>query len=1007
MSVGDMVVRIVGDNSQFDNSVDKSESKFRSMAESIAKGSTDLAKSLKNLDGETALWGNSTDILKQKQAALKTEMSRLISEGIDPTGKETQKLMNDYYKLGNEIIALEKKQVSLTKKMTDWSMQAGKIGKSLSLFVTAPLLGLGVAAVKSAADMEMLEASFTTMLGSAEKAKVLMEDIKDLAAVTPFEASGLAASTKVLLQFGVSGKEVINVLKRIGDVSGGNQARMNSLALVYGQVQSAGKLMGQDLLQLINAGFNPLKEISDRTGESMASLKDKMSKGAISSDMVAESFKFVTSEGGLFFKGMETASKTLSGLMSTLSDDVSSTGRSFVEDLMPAIKNTVKGVSELAKWIGNLDSNTKQNILIIAGFTAILGPAIIGVSNLTRAVIALQAGLVINPIVAATTAVIALAAAFALVANNIRIAQENQKELNAVLKGGTTGNIADDFKIINDRIEEVNASIGASTGLFEHENAELEKELVLLKQVRTDLVEKNRNQMQNARGNAVISAANSEKELLAAKKKLDDEKKALETTEKYKDIRKEVLGILEDEKTEFQKIAEQINILSKTPWAKGSKLEADRLAAIEALTQKLKDANAEQLEDSIAIHDSEQKAINDEVDTAIGAIDKRDAAREKSRLGTISAENQMAAYKLKRVNDEKNLDDSLLAYKKENMEKEKNARLSLANNIISITSNMVNHIGNLINGETEDMGRNLALMGADIAMLFGQEGAVVSGIIQVGVQIFDIFDASAKKAKEAAKKIASDIKAILKVTEDTKLKILEQEITNLKSGLDDKIDLIDEEERLVLELAGFKEETDQERIANNIADLRKQLSTTFDLEERARIQGLIAEEEDALARQIIIDRYEKLRATAIEETNAKILASEKALADARTRIEIAELRVDMAKAPASARGVYMDLINLLNESLSEPENLDPYTKAVDTLHLSGMEPLKSVGTRLNVSAINESAGVSASKRSTGISADSGEGMINLTVQIDSEPILSKIFPATKNRSILISAGAVV
>jgi len=116
-------------------------------------------------------------------------------------------------------------------------------------------------------------------------------------------------------------------------------------------MSSTGKLMGQDLLQMINAGFNPLKVIADETGESMASLKKKMSDGAITADMVTKAFISATSAGGQFYGGMEKASKTLPGLISTLKDDVSTAGRSFVEDLMPALMDTVKQLSSFAKWL--------------------------------------------------------------------------------------------------------------------------------------------------------------------------------------------------------------------------------------------------------------------------------------------------------------------------------------------------------------------------------------------------------------------------------------------------------------------------------------------------------------------------------------------------------------------------------------------------------------------------------------------------------------------------------
>ena len=103
---------------------------------------------------------------------------------------------------------------------------------------------------------------------------------------------------------------VVPTLKMLGDIAGADQNKLNGLALVFGQIQSTGRLMGQDLLQLINQGFNPLTEISKQTGMSVADLKKAMEKGAISADMVTLAFKSATSAGGLFYGNLEAQSQT-------------------------------------------------------------------------------------------------------------------------------------------------------------------------------------------------------------------------------------------------------------------------------------------------------------------------------------------------------------------------------------------------------------------------------------------------------------------------------------------------------------------------------------------------------------------------------------------------------------------------------------------------------------------------------------------------------------------------
>lgn len=179
--------------------------------------------------------------------------------------------------------------------------------------------GMGIA---FNAQMEQYQASFKVLLGDADKASKHINDLKQMAAKTPFEMGDLASASQTLLAFGDDVGSVQDHLKMLGDISLGNKEKFNSLSLAFGQVQSQGKLTGQDLLQMINAGFNPLKVISEETGESVASLKDKMAKGQITYEDVAHAMELATQKGGQFYKGMEEQSKTFSGKLSTLKDNV-------------------------------------------------------------------------------------------------------------------------------------------------------------------------------------------------------------------------------------------------------------------------------------------------------------------------------------------------------------------------------------------------------------------------------------------------------------------------------------------------------------------------------------------------------------------------------------------------------------------------------------------------------------------------------------------------------------
>ncbi len=198
---------------------------------------------------------------------------------------------------------------------------------------------LGDYALNSAKAFEQASISFRVLLGNEERAAKLVNDIQDLANVTPMTSSGLQENAKLLLNFNaVTEDEIIPTLRMLGDITGGDQVKMDSMTLAFAQCASAGRLMGQDLLQMVNAGFNPLQIIAEKTGKSLGDLKNEMSEGKISVDMVKQAFKDATSEGGRFYGMMEAQSKSKAGLEATKADSFEILGRTITERALPALK---------------------------------------------------------------------------------------------------------------------------------------------------------------------------------------------------------------------------------------------------------------------------------------------------------------------------------------------------------------------------------------------------------------------------------------------------------------------------------------------------------------------------------------------------------------------------------------------------------------------------------------------------------------------------------------------
>ena len=202
------------------------------------------------------------------------------------------------------------------------------------------------------ARMEQYTTSFTTMLGDQAKAQQLVNDLKTQAAKTPFGMGDLAGSMQTLLAFGISLEDAKKHLMQIGDISQGDAQKMESLTLAFAQMSSTGKLTGQDLNQMINAGFNPLEEISRTTGKSIGELKEEMAKGAISADMVADAFASATEEGGRFHGAMEAQSKTFTGQLSTMRDGIDNLKGLLAQGLTDALAGTVMPM--VNGWIDEL-----------------------------------------------------------------------------------------------------------------------------------------------------------------------------------------------------------------------------------------------------------------------------------------------------------------------------------------------------------------------------------------------------------------------------------------------------------------------------------------------------------------------------------------------------------------------------------------------------------------------------------------------------------------------------
>jgi tape measure domain-containing protein len=229
--------------------------------------------------------------------------------------------------------------------------------------------------ISAGLDASKLRAEFATLTGDKSMGEALFGDLGKYVQDSIY-GTELFGDAKTLMGFGVAVSDIVPTIKILGDIAMGSKEKMQSLTLAFGQVTANGKLMGQEVLQMINAGFNPLQEISRTTGISVANLRKQMEKGAISANMVSDALKSATNQGGLFFNMQKNIGEQPFGKLEAMRGNIDMAKQQLGEALLPALsdfmdaskplidalpamfkalqptlKSAIQGFTTLAKWL--------------------------------------------------------------------------------------------------------------------------------------------------------------------------------------------------------------------------------------------------------------------------------------------------------------------------------------------------------------------------------------------------------------------------------------------------------------------------------------------------------------------------------------------------------------------------------------------------------------------------------------------------------------------------------
>lgn len=301
----------------------------------------------------------------------------------------------------NVILELLTKQTGdLEKIQKDATGLQGVFNRAKSAFagiMSAQTVSSGINAIKGmigkatslAATFETTSQSFSILLGDMDKAKALVSELTTFAIKTPFGSQEIQSAAKTLLGFGRTAKEVVSDIELIGNAAAATGAPLNQLGLVFGQVAGVGKLVGNDVLQFINAGIPIFQILADSMGKSVSQVKELQSQGAITFDVLRAAFAKASEEGGKFYGALEKQSETWEGISSTIEDNFNEVLKNVGQAILPIMKDVGKEIITLSNNVIDFVQDNQAEIVAffqglfngVKSVVAVVAPAITAIAK--------------------------------------------------------------------------------------------------------------------------------------------------------------------------------------------------------------------------------------------------------------------------------------------------------------------------------------------------------------------------------------------------------------------------------------------------------------------------------------------------------------------------------------------------------------------------------------------------------------------------------------------------
>lgn len=260
------------------------------------------------------------------------KLTARLDKAVDKMEQMTGKALS----ANRQMQELDKSTLSLTNT----------VGKLAAAFTVRELV-MNITKVRG--EFQQLEVAFETMLGSAEKADALMQQLTRTAATTPFGLEDVAQGAKQLLAYGFEAEKVNETLIRLGDIAAGLSVPLNDLVYLYGTTMAQGRLYTQDLNQFTGRGIPMIGELAKQFGVAESKVKELVESGKVGFPEVQKVIESLTDEGGKFGGLMEAQSGTITGQISNIEDAVSMMFNEIGQQSEGIINTTLSGVSYMVE----------------------------------------------------------------------------------------------------------------------------------------------------------------------------------------------------------------------------------------------------------------------------------------------------------------------------------------------------------------------------------------------------------------------------------------------------------------------------------------------------------------------------------------------------------------------------------------------------------------------------------------------------------------------------------